>query len=895
MATLTELNTLVIANPDAARATIAAYDVLLGGVPTIDGLVFLIGNARDTNFGSNNPGVTFNQENIFINLVNALVQGNTAAAARFDALTGNAATLGDQLIALYDAFVPLGAQSDAGRAFFSRPEAQAFYQAVAAERGVSGPDGAGIVALAALLKILVADDVGVGDAVNDLISAIGDGSARLDGSALTPLEQADGNNFDDDDFTGASFELTQGLDDVTGTERDDVFNAFAMSTALVPIQTLNDGDGIDGGGGRDILNAQLFAATTAPADLSGIEVVNILGMTTPLLPAGQNIVLDASHADAIDTVGVRGQNYDVSVRNVTTRLSTVNISDSLDMTGVGIDHIGAATDGTADVLDLNLHNARAVFFVDTDSSAQSTGYETINIHSSGLLGNELVLYNDAPTVTVSGGTDLDLSGIFSLEIGVLILLDASGFDGDLTARLWNAQDDAPQGSADTFELRGGNGNDRLELFEAIDAAITVHTGAGDDVIDFVLADNGSLNGADGIDGGDGYDVLAVEVTGGNMGPQDLLAAGMGSNIAGIERIRHYAFGSMQDDLVVDWTRKGSATELELAAEYGVRSVAVTGLTNSDTVIVTGNFLFDLSLASLNGAASLSNEINLVFEPVGGATLGGLGGLITDANTETLRITANGDAGVSFRNADRLESDVVITGDAAVALGYMLAYDKAGGTIDGSGASGGLFLVLGNAALSASGGSADDYIRTEQAWSTTIALDAGGADIVEIAGDQLSASVAIDSFAGHVGGFGPDDRIALPVDSAELGFAYETAGNVSVTQNDDAVLVELTAGAANNASAATNFVKFTTAVGTTGGITFQQAFDAAIGAGAVQNYTGALALGSVYDSSNAQMLLLGIVTGGDGVQAGDTVGVITTIGMTAEQYAAFGADQLLFVM
>lgn len=193
------LSQLFATHTDIARGLASAYEMLLAGVPNEAGFSFLINSASSTNFGAG-PGVVFNQENIFINLVNNLVQGNAAAKSRFDVLaTGN--NLQEKVASLYNAIVPPSKQSAEGLGFLTRPDGLKFYQDVAAERGVAGTDGAAIVSLAALLKIAVTGDYGVGNAVNDLINAVSAGNAAIpaSGSTLTPLEAADGTAFDADD------------------------------------------------------------------------------------------------------------------------------------------------------------------------------------------------------------------------------------------------------------------------------------------------------------------------------------------------------------------------------------------------------------------------------------------------------------------------------------------------------------------------------------------------------------------------------------------------------------------------------------------------------------------------------------------------------------------------
>ncbi|PHR18699.1 MAG: hypothetical protein COA37_19210 [Hoeflea sp.] len=184
---------------DTAKGLSAAYSLLQGGVPNEAGFTALINSAKSTNFGAG-AGPVFNSENIFINLANNLVQGNTSAKATFDTLaTGG--TLAEKIASLYQSIIPLSAQTADGLAYLIRPEGITFYEQIAAERGIAGTDGAAIIAMASLLKIAVSQDIGIGNAVNDLIKAVAAGSAMLPaaGSVLTDIETADGTQFDGDD------------------------------------------------------------------------------------------------------------------------------------------------------------------------------------------------------------------------------------------------------------------------------------------------------------------------------------------------------------------------------------------------------------------------------------------------------------------------------------------------------------------------------------------------------------------------------------------------------------------------------------------------------------------------------------------------------------------------
>ncbi len=181
-----------VQNSDVAKGLAAAYQLLLGGVPNEAGFKFLIDTAVATNFGAG-AGPVFNTENIYINLVNNLAQGNPGAKTAFAALAPGA-TLTAKIEAIYKAIIPVANQTAEGLAFLTRPEGVAFYQAVAAERGVAGSDGAAIVAMAALIKIATDQNIGIGSSLNALVNSVFAGSDNLPaaGDVLTSLTTAIG-------------------------------------------------------------------------------------------------------------------------------------------------------------------------------------------------------------------------------------------------------------------------------------------------------------------------------------------------------------------------------------------------------------------------------------------------------------------------------------------------------------------------------------------------------------------------------------------------------------------------------------------------------------------------------------------------------------------------------
>ncbi|MEZ5782466.1 MAG: hypothetical protein R3D70_12730 [Rhizobiaceae bacterium] len=116
-----DLAALVAENEDAAAAIASAYEILLGGVPNVAGFTFLIENALATNYGSNDASIEFNQENVFINVFNALVQGNTDAVAAFSRRSRCLATLIDKVTAIYETLFGC-VQSAAVLPYVTRPK-----------------------------------------------------------------------------------------------------------------------------------------------------------------------------------------------------------------------------------------------------------------------------------------------------------------------------------------------------------------------------------------------------------------------------------------------------------------------------------------------------------------------------------------------------------------------------------------------------------------------------------------------------------------------------------------------------------------------------------------------------------------------------------------------------
>ena len=524
-----ELAELIAANAAVAKAIAAAYELGLGGVPTQEGFTFLINNAVATNFGSNNPNVVFNDENIFINIINSLVQGNPTAAASFAAITAGASSLTDKIEAFYNALVPASAQSAEGLAYLTRPEALDFYNQVAAERGVAGADGAAIVALASMVNVFVRTDLaGIGDTVNDFFSAVLDGSAALpaDGTVFTPLETADGTNYDGDDGVFGQVKLTEGTDILSGT----IFDAPRGFTpgGTDQVNTLNDDDELTGTGASDALNftfvenADVSDPIITPV-LNDVEHVNIKFATDETVAILD--LQDASQTGADETsvnlsrialgntvAGVLNLGY------VPTVLSVNNSNADSALVAFGFTDKGAAGDNdsttlrlnNAQVLGIGLQELGGTLDKNNNAIFGDQGIEHITIDSVGGANHAgFIAAEEAQDIKVTGDQDLTLGlstnvrtnpaaqnpGPVEADVytpgltnvaGSLALIDASALTGDLDIVLGTevvADKDGTSGVEVDFVLKGGAGDDTVRLLDGFDGkGDSIDGGAGDNTV-----------------------------------------------------------------------------------------------------------------------------------------------------------------------------------------------------------------------------------------------------------------------------------------------------------------------------------------------------------------------------------------------------------------------------
>lgn len=707
---LSDLETLINAsaqNTSQFKGLSAAYEFLGFGVPTIDGYTFLINENNSTNFGAG-PGVTFNDENIYINTMNALYQGNPSAKAVFDALVGGGATLQDKLTIVYNTIVPASEQTGAGRDYFVSQAA--FYTARAAELGIPGLDGATLVGAASLMKIVVDQDVpGVGDSINDLFAAVNNGSAVIpqSGAAFTPIEIADGTNFDGDDVNpsaGQTFTLTGNADAIPGLIGSSGTTAnFGDDIVLATQATLGSGDVLDGGDGFDTL---LYAS-------SGVGPVSSAGFSTNSIEEF-HITSDATNTGTtFDVSGVVGAGVLIN-ENSSSDLNLVGLQNLIDIevrdtstlgpgavtVDTNITYTAAAVTGANDVQNLTLANVfdPVAGLGVTNTAVRITGnVETVAITTEGTGGSHLSLLDtgNLRTVTVAGAQNLTLDSVgFD---GASNVLNAGAFTGDLDVTLNTS-------GVNDVAVTGGAGDDRADFSAGFDAGDSFTGGAGVDTLALINA-TATLP----VLGGTVSGVEILEVTDAAAGVIDA------DNFVGI--------GTYNFDVGL-----GGAVLVD---------DAVSGITVNANALNGNNLDVDLKT---DGPADV---VTINFDTAGGAT-------VTADDAETLNLDAGGLFTLSAADA----TTIVFAGDNNFNV-FGAAATTNPSTVDASAYTGDATFTLFDLAAAGADvllGSGDDTFNV---------ATANGADVFDISagGDDTivyTAVVQSDDDADHIVGFEAGD-------------------------------------------------------------------------------------------------------------------------------------------
>jgi S-layer protein len=669
--------------------------------------------------------------------------------------------------------------------------------------------------------------------------------------------------------TASAITLTIGADtgaSFTGTSGDNTFDAsgFFNAPTATFIQTLGNGDSINGGLGTDTLNVALntATATTRAAALTSIEVINLTNTV------GTNI-LDLAGATGVTTLN--------SVNSATQIAQFDNVQSAptnfgLTNTGVGLtaNILNAALAGTTNAATLTLNGVTAGT-VTLQTLTAASGYETLNIVSSGSTANVLTAVTDGistslATINVSGTQAVNLGATLDATV---LTVDASTLTGILTVTQTNAV---------KTTITGGSANDVIDV-----------SGAFVDLTD--------TTNADVINGGAGTDVLRLAYAEGAA----VTSAAQWANVTSIETVR---FDTVAATTAINGAFFTGVTTFEFDGGIGALShIVASGQEiqydtadaddNAQSFTITGVATTDSMIIDINGVdIGAGTQTYVGIETLNIATsdtalMDGAHVMTATAATETINISGTGTLTLGNITADAI--NVTMTA-GTLNLGTMQQATVFNGgasvdTITGS--------VAGDILI---GGAGADFLTNTAAGAAASAGDimTGGADFdtftlvgVSASTTNYTGSATITDFTVGASATNTDFLRLSANDASYAATGLTVDGTGAGAAGSVGVLALAQNGTAAGVNATTEFVKLTTGVAFDTNL--QTTFNAAIGTGSVTGLTDGFYAASFYDTTNSLMVIVAANTataGAGALDTGDAVTLIGTVSMTAADYAVF---------
>ncbi|OCR99098.1 hypothetical protein CFT85387_08545, partial [Campylobacter fetus subsp. testudinum] len=216
---------------------------------------------------------------------------------------------------------------------------------------------------------------------------------------------------------GSTYDLTEGNDNLKGTDLDDTFNGTVYLGTGINKSTLTAFDTVDGGAGRDTLNVQVLANNSASnAELDGKDLVKALAGVTNI--ESVNIATDLSNNAAITlnsgSTGMINLGLDVLGDKLTGL--TTDISGKLNIKANGtVDALSAAS-----AKSVNVNAAGAVTLSDTDAatsiSVDANGAGAVTLTKANSVEN-LSVKNAANLTITAGGDKLNTVTLENVTLG----------------------------------------------------------------------------------------------------------------------------------------------------------------------------------------------------------------------------------------------------------------------------------------------------------------------------------------------------------------------------------------------------------------------------------------------------------------------------------------------
>ncbi|NYT24322.1 hypothetical protein H0A73_11980 [Alcaligenaceae bacterium] len=352
------------------------------------------------------------------------------------------------------------------------------------------------------------------------------------------------------------------MDDLPGTDGDDVFNAPLSRAGELPVseQTLQGIDKLDGGEGYDVLNASLNGFSGA-FDAENPEIANIEQYNLTVAADGAVGALDLARAngyEVLQNLNSRGYldlynvNVDAAGAAPTIALTNVRgntaVSYDTSVSAVEVQNVVASQVGSAS----NSVNLRV------DVIAASAGINTLNLDVSN--GVYLNLSRDAQRVenlNITGSGVLQLTT--STDFVNLVSLNSADYSGDLNLDI--------SGSVTLENAVTGEGDDTLAIHGdnfVTDNGLNVDFGGGTNQL--ILTD------VENDDDVSNLDFVTNTVTGMNTGAlifrdRITLADDATLDLDGLDDIETLLFHDVEDSGVSDFTILNSAANLTIDSTW----------------------------------------------------------------------------------------------------------------------------------------------------------------------------------------------------------------------------------------------------------------------------------------------------------------------------------------
>lgn len=267
---------------------------------------------------------------------------------------------------------------------------------------------------------------------------------------------------------GQTFLLTVGTDTFPGAASntgDDIFDAsgfFNTGTGAI-LETLGNADNLDGGLGQDTLNVRINnVAAIRPGSLLSMDIINAT------FTGAQN--LDLATSTGLLTLNSLNSSAAANFINGTTAPTTFGVTNTGQNFTFTLASTSTALAGGTDVATLNINGVTGGT-VTLQPGAAGSGYETLNIVSSGNLANTLTGLTDGngtslTTINVSGGTGINLGAALDTTVANI---NASNATGAVTFT---------QNNTVNVNFTGGSGNDTAIIGAGYTIADLINGGAG---------------------------------------------------------------------------------------------------------------------------------------------------------------------------------------------------------------------------------------------------------------------------------------------------------------------------------------------------------------------------------------------------------------------------------